>query len=238
MDIKHDKIAVIDYEMGNLFSVVRACEHVGLKPVVTSEASTIMASDALILPGVGAFGDAMQNLKRLDLVSPIKDHIASGKPFLGICLGLQLLLSESEEFGSHKGLDIVKGTVVRFPTSKKKGHPSVKVPQVGWNRIYRTPHADDAIWERYPLKGVQHNTFMYFVHSFYVIPEDSNVVLTYTNYEGTEYASSILKEGIFACQFHPEKSAMEGMKIYKNFAELVNRRGVHARKIRNEIRPA
>jgi glutamine amidotransferase len=220
MAIANNKIAVVDYEMGNLFSVQRACEHVGLRPVVTSNAATIMKSDALILPGVGAFGDAMDNLSRLDMIAPIKDFIAGGKPFMGICLGLQLLMTESEEFGRHKGLDIIKGTVLKFQTAGQ-GQRTIKVPQVGWNRIYHSGVSGDTAWESSPLKGIADNEFMYFVHSFYTVPDDARVVLSRTNYEGTEYSSSILKDNVFACQFHPEKSSSEGIKVYHNFASLV-----------------
>lgn len=221
MEAAERTIAIVDYQMGNLFSVQRACEQVGLRPVVTANVSVIMRADALVLPGVGAFGDAMAILSRLDLIAPIKDFIASGRPFMGICLGLQLLMSESEEFGSHRGLDLIKGTVVKFPTAGPGGR-AVKVPQVGWNRIYRPENAGNGAWVRSPLAGIANSEYMYFVHSFYAVPEDSRVVLSRTNYEGTEYSSSVLKDNIFACQFHPEKSSTEGMKIYHNFAALVH----------------
>jgi glutamine amidotransferase len=134
-----------------------------------------------------------------------------------------LLMSESEEFGRHRGLDIIKGSVVKFQTDGQ-GQRTIKVPQVGWNRIYHPGAAGEAAWESSPLKGIANNEFMYFVHSFYAVPEDARVVLSRTNYEGTEYSSSILKDNVFACQFHPEKSSSEGMKIYQNFTTLVNQR--------------
>lgn len=219
----NSQIAIIDFEMGNLFSVKRACEYVGLDPLVTSDASSIMRSAAMILPGVGAFGDAMDILKRLDLISPIKEYIGSGRPFMGICLGLQLLMSESEEFGHHKGLDIIKGRVAKFPTAGD-ARRTIKVPQVGWNRIYRPPHVSKETWQNSPLRGVRNNEYMYFVHSFYTIPDDPKMALTYTAYEGTEYSSSMLSNNVFACQFHPEKSSHEGMKIYENFAALIKQK--------------
>lgn len=221
MSIKDDKVAVIDYEMGNLFSVKRACEQVGLIPFLTSDATAIMESTAVILPGVGAFGDAIDNLKRLDLIAPIRDFIATGRPFMGICLGLQLLMSESEEFGHHKGLGIIQGTVVKFLTTSKTEGRVVKVPQVGWNMIYRPPHVDEDSWKSSLFQGIKNNEYMYFVHSFYAKPEDPRMAFSYTNYEGTEYASSIRMRNIFACQFHPEKSGSVGIKIYKNFAEMI-----------------
>lgn len=221
MDVRQDsKVAVIDYEMGNLFSVLHACEHVGLYPLVTSDASVIMKCDAIILPGVGAFGNAVDNLKRLDLIVPIKEFIKSRRPFMGICLGMQLLMSESEEFGYHKGLDVIRGTVVKFPTAGKEQR-TIKVPQVGWNRIYRPFQTSEEFWRNSPFRGITNNEYMYFVHSFYTVPEDPRTALSYTDYEGTEYSSSILLDNVFACQFHPEKSALKGMKIYENFAAMV-----------------
>lgn len=217
------QIAVIDYQMGNLFSVVRACKHVGLEPVITSDASVIQSSHAMVLPGVGAFGDAMQNLVRLDLVSSIRDFVASGRPFMGVCLGLQLLMTESEEFGRHPGLDIIRGQVVKFSTTGPGGR-TIKVPQVGWNRIYHPSPVGDAAWENSPLRGVRDQEYMYFVHSFYAVPDDPRTILSHTDYEGTEYCSSVSVNNIFACQFHPEKSSTEGMKIYYNFASLVKKR--------------
>lgn len=214
------QIAIIDYEMGNLFSVKKACEHVGLEGLISSDKDTIMKSDGIILPGVGAFGDAMDNLKRLDLISPIKDFIGSGKSFMGICLGLQLLMSESNEFGHHEGLDVIKGTVVRFPNIDTEGR-KIKVPQVGWNRIYSPYTAESGFWEASPLSKIADSVYMYFVHSFYAVPSEKSVILSCTNYESTEYASSILHNNVFACQFHPEKSENNGLKIYENWAKMV-----------------
>ena len=213
----NNKVAIIDFQMGNLFSVNRACEDVGLAPLITSDPAAILSADAVILPGVGAFGDAMNNLKILDIVDPLKDFISSGKPFLGICLGLQLLMSESSEFGRYKGLDIIKGAVVKFPETIQEEY-NVKVPQVGWNKIYRPSGENGERWQNSMLSGIRDTEYMYFVHSYYVVPEDSSIVLSNTNYEGTEYSSSICLNNVFACQFHPEKSSNEGMKIYKNFS--------------------
>ncbi len=216
-------VAIIDYGMGNMFSVMRACEHVGLNPVLTSDKKVILEAEGAILPGVGAFGDAMENLKKTDLVAPIKDFISAGKPFMGICLGLQLLLSESEEFGTNKGLDIIKGRVIKFPTIDKHNERK-KVPQVGWNRIYRPAAANGEHWKNSPLEEIKNEEFMYFVHSFYCAPEQAEVVLSLTDYEGTEYCSSVLVKNVFACQFHPEKSADEGLKIYKKWAQTLKNR--------------
>lgn len=217
MAANNNQTAIIDYKMGNLFSVIRACELVGLQPIVSSDATTIMKCNAMILPGVGAFGDAMDNLKSLDLITPIKEFIERGKSFMGVCLGMQLLLSESNEFGHHKGLDIIKGSVVKFPT-KGVQQNNIKVPQVGWNRIYRPTHTSEIDWFNSPFRGVMNNEYMYFVHSYYTVPDNLQMVLSWTEYESIVYASSILFKNVFACQFHPEKSSIEGMKIYRNFA--------------------
>lgn len=204
--------------MCNLFSVQHACECIGIHSYITSDIDLIMQSDGVILPGVGAFGDAMANLKRLDLVNPIKDFIESEKPLMGICLGMQLLMSDSEEFGEHKGLNIIPGTVAKFPNKDSEGN-IIKVPQVGWNGIY---HGDN-FWDETPLQNIRQGEFMYFVHSFYAVPEDKIVTLSVTEYEGTKFCSSIAWKNVFAFQFHPEKSAQEGIKIYRNWAAIVRK---------------
>jgi len=214
------KVAIIDYEMCNLFSVNHSCLHVGLEAHITSDISFILKSDGVILPGVGAFGDAMKNMKRFDLINPIKDFIATGKPFMGICLGMQLLMSESEEFGIFKGLDIINGTVVKF-RSKKSDGSIIKVPQVGWNAIYNHKNEDSDAWRNTALENLKNGEYMYFVHSFFVVPSDDSVVLSLTRYEETEFCSSIVCKNITAFQFHPEKSAIEGIKIYRNWAKIV-----------------
>lgn len=218
--IRSARVAIIDYEMGNLFSVKNACNYIGLSPVITSEASVILSSDAIIFPGVGSFGDAMDNLKRLDLISPIKDFVATGSPFMGICLGLQLLFSESEEFGIHRGLGIIEGSVVKFSAGKGKG-PAIKIPHIGWNQIFR-PDGSSFCWDKSPLKNLKEGEFMYFVHSYYAKPVSQDTVLSATVYEDTHFCSSLMRKNVFACQFHPEKSAMEGLKIYKNWAGMIN----------------
>lgn len=213
-------VAIIDYETGNLFSVEHACEYVGLSAAITSDSTVIMDADAVILPGVGAFGGAMENLKRLDLEFPLKDFIATGKPFMGVCLGLQLLFSESEEFGRHKGLGIIEGSVVRFPAQTAVGEP-VKVPHIGWNRIHKPSGKD---WDNSPLRNLNEGEFMYFVHSYYPEPLSKDVILSITDYEGVQFCSSISQKNVFACQFHPEKSAKAGLEIYKQWAGLIKTR--------------
>jgi glutamine amidotransferase len=211
------KILIIDYKLGNLFSVNQALTNIGLDVKITSEASEIESADAIVLPGVGAFSDAMKNLEELNLINPIKRFIDSGKPFLGICLGLQLLFYESEEFGYAKGLEIIKGKVKRFNIHNANGETK-KIPQIAWNQIHEL---EGNSWKNTPLNAVKNGEFMYFVHSFYVEP-DEQVALSHTNYDGQNYVSSIQKNNIFACQFHPEKSAREGLKIYNTWAEINN----------------
>jgi imidazole glycerol-phosphate synthase subunit HisH len=212
------KVLVIDYQLNNIFSVTRALSNVGITPTVTSNFNDIPDADALVLPGVGAFGDAMSNLEKLNMINPILDFVDSGKPFFAICLGLQLLFSESEEFGVHKGLDIVSGKVVKFP-NMANGH-KLKVPQITWNHINK-PSYNNINWSDTPFKYVNSGEYMYFVHSFYVSPEDKNIVLSTTDYCETSYCSSILSNNIFATQFHPEKSGEKGLEIYKAWSETI-----------------
>lgn len=164
-----------------------------------------LKADKVVLPGVGAFGDCMDNLKKYGLIDAVVDFVKSGKPFLGICLGLQLLFTYSEEFGPVEGLNLVKGKVVRFP----KG---LKVPHMGWNQV-------EMVRENPLLKGIKDGDFFYFVHSYYVVPENEEVVSTFTDYS-IKFVSMINKDNIFACQFHPEKSQKVGLKVLDNFAKL------------------
>jgi len=216
------RVAIVDYGMGNLFSVRLACEHAGIQPIVTAEADVMEEADALILPGVGAFGDAIKNLRERDLVSPIKDFIEAGKPFMGICLGMQLLLSESEEFGHHEGLDIIKGSVVKLRAKGicKKG---TKVPQVGWNRISLPSSSTEDFWQGTLLDGLTDGEFMYFVHSYYSIPANEKTVLCTTIYGDVTFASGIIYKNINAFQFHPEKSGERGLRIYINLKKQIER---------------
>jgi glutamine amidotransferase len=202
-------IAIIDYGMGNLRSVQKGFERMGHEAMVTSDAKTIQNAGKVVLPGVGAFPDCMRNLDQYGLIDAVRKSISSGKPFLGICLGLQLLFTESEEFGISKGLDIIKGSVIRF---KGPVFADLKIPHMGWNSI--------SIKRRAPaLQDVPDNSHVYFVHSFHVVPEDKGVIATTTPY-GTEFVSSIWKDNIFAVQFHPEKSQALGLSILKRFGEM------------------
>jgi glutamine amidotransferase len=197
-------IAIVDYGMGNLRSVSKAFEAVGHEAVVTRDRATIKNASHMVLPGVGAFGDCMANLERFDLVEPIRSTIQSGKPFLGICLGLQLLFTESEEFGLHKGLGIIPGKVRKFVLDS-----ALKVPHMGWNQVN--------IQRACPLfDAIADGSNWYSVHSYFVDPADRTVVATTTTY-GIPFVSSIWKENIVACQFHPEKSQSVGLRLIKNF---------------------
>lgn len=209
------KIIIIDYKLNNLFSVKHACEVIGADVSISSTPGDILEADAVILPGVGAFKNAMVNIKKLHLEETIKEFIKSGKPFLGICLGMQLLFSNSEEFGSHNGLNIIKGSVKKIPKEMGEG-VRVKVPYIGWNTIYSNKVSKN-VWSNSALKNISENEFMYFIHSYYVQPSDKNVVLSLTRYRDLEYCSGIKKDNITAFQFHPEKSGKEGIKIYKDW---------------------
>lgn len=213
------KIVIVDYGLGNLFSVNQALINTGLNTLITNDPHEVETADALVLPGVGAFTDSMQNLHHLNLVNPIKDFVASGKPFLGICLGLQLLFTESEEFGTYEGLNIIEGKVRKFRSDDAPGVEQLKVPQIAWNSISKPVNKS---WDNTPLQNIRDGEFLYFVHSYYVIPDNQDVILTNTTYGNTTYASSVCKNNIFACQFHPEKSAREGLKIYKDWAIINN----------------
>lgn len=197
-------IAIIDYGMGNLRSVSKAFEAVGHQAVVTRDPRAIANASHVVLPGVGAFGDCMANLERYELIAPILAAIQSGKPFLGICLGLQLLFTESEEFGTHKGLGLIPGRVRRFSLD-----PALKVPHMGWNEIQVVRSAP-------PLAGIVPGSYCYFVHSYYVEPTDQTVIATTTEY-GKPFVSAVWKDNVVACQFHPEKSQAVGLQLIKNF---------------------
>ncbi|MBI4950293.1 MAG: imidazole glycerol phosphate synthase subunit HisH [Deltaproteobacteria bacterium] len=205
-------IAIIDYDMGNLRSVAKAFEKVGATATVTRDPKVMANASHVVLPGVGAFKDCMRNLEAYGLIDPIARAVASGKPFLGICLGLQLLFDESNEFGFHKGLGLIPGKVVRFPSSKDEAGMELKVPHMGWNEVEKAKESP-------LLEGVTDGAYFYFVHSYYAAPEDAAVTLTRTGY-GVSFTSSIAKDNVFACQFHPEKSQKAGLAVLKNFSSM------------------
>ena len=222
------QVAIIDHSLGNLYSVKHACSAVGLRAEITSDRKRIMGARAIILPGVGAFGDAMRTLERLDLVSALKDFAASGRPLFGICLGMQLLMTESQEFGAHRGLDLIQGDVVRFD-NPREGDRVLKIPQIGWNGIW-PPKLDggaERSWSDSLLSGVPAGDRMYFVHSYVVRPTDEAVQLSTTNYGGITFCSALQSSNVVACQFHPERSGHEGLKVYRNLAALLHAKESH-----------
>jgi glutamine amidotransferase len=199
-------IAIIDYGMGNLRSVHNAFRKVKHESVVTSDRKVISEATHIVLPGVGAFSECMNHLKATGLVSLIIKSVQEGKPFLGICLGLQLLFSKSEEFGEHEGLNLIRGEVKRFPEM------GLKVPHIGWNQVQPL--------ENCPIfKGIPQNAYFYFDHSYYVAPQERSVTASWTDY-GISFSSSVWRKNLFACQFHPEKSQTMGLKLLENFGEL------------------
>ncbi len=202
------KIVIVDYGMGNLRNVQKGFEHVRSEAKVTRNKKEIERASAIVLPGVGAFKDCMQNLEKFGLIEPLLRSIEKGKPYLGICLGLQILFSESEEFGSQKGLDLLKGRVVKFRPDLEH-----KVPHMGWNTIEKEREVP-------LLQGIESGDFLYFVHSYYVIPEEKEWTATFTPY-GKPFVSSIWKENVFATQFHPEKSQQKGLRILENFVKSI-----------------
>ena len=204
-------IAIIDYRMSNLFSIRNALDMLGINSTITSDPKIISKSDGAILPGVGSYPGAIENLHSLDLFEAIKSFISSGKPFLGICLGLQLLFERSEEFQTTEGLGIIQGSTKEF-----KNISSVKtIPHVGWNQI--NINTKEYSTSKDPFKNIQNGEYFYFVHSLYVHPENNEVIKTSTNHDGFTFCSSIMHENIFASQFHPEKSGKRGLLILDNF---------------------
>jgi glutamine amidotransferase len=200
-------ITIIDYQMGNLRSVQKGFEKVGHAAAISSDSAEIAQAEKLVLPGVGAFQDAIRELRERDLVEPIKQHIAADKPLLGICLGLQLLFDKSFEDGEHDGLGVLAGEVVRFDVPRE-----YKVPHMGWNQaIIRQPSPI--------LKGINEGTHFYFVHSYRVVPHDESVIAIEAEYH-RPFCAAVCRGNLFATQFHPEKSQSEGLKLLKNFAEL------------------
>ncbi len=201
-------IAVIDYGMGNLRSVQKALEAAGYPAAIVNTPEALKQARGIVLPGVGAFGDTMDNLRALGLDMAIKDEIANNKPFLGVCLGLQVLFESSEEMGAHPGLGILPGRVRRFTGE-------LKVPHMGWNQVDLGPGQDNPLFQ-----GIPDHSYFYFVHSYYVESDDNAVISGSTDYGGT-FTSMIARGNLFGVQFHPEKSSELGQRVYANFGKLV-----------------
>ena len=207
-------ITIVDYGMGNLRSVHKAVERVGYDAQVTADPQEVLNASKIILPGVGAFRDCMHNLEELRLLQPVIRSIEAGKPFLGICLGLQLLFEESDEFGLHKGMGILPGRVTRFAEDIRdpETNQPYPIPHMGWNTIETKKET--------PLfAGIENNSFFYFVHSYYALPKDPKDVAATTPY-GVEFACAVQRDNIYAVQFHPEKSQEVGLRLLRNFGAL------------------
>ena len=200
-------IAVIDYGAGNIQSVMKALRHIGCDCVLTSDPQIINKAQGAILPGVGSFGDCMDNIEKSNLTDVIKNYVKTEKPFMGICLGLQLLFPKSEESPNAVGLSLLKGTITKIPSGE-----GIKVPHMGWNSLYIRKY--DGLF-----KGIEGNPFVYFVHSYYLTAENKDIVSAQTFYS-TEIHAAVQYKNIHATQFHPEKSGDVGLKILKNFADM------------------
>lgn len=213
-------IVVIDYGMGNLHSVCKALEVSGGRVKISSKDEDIKRCEKIVFPGVGSFGEAIKELKRRGLIDPMKDAIASGKPFLGLCLGLQLLFEKSEEAPGVRGLGVLRGEVKRFRTAysvSRAAFRTLKIPHMGWNNIKVTRPQDHKVTSI--LKGVPRGSYMYFVHSYYAVPKNRKDILMTTDY-GINFASGVCRDNVYAFQFHPEKSQGLGLKILENFIRL------------------
>ena len=204
-------VVIVDYGAGNLRSVARAVAHAGVEPLVTTQPDAVASAQALILPGVGAAADTMANLRAAGLVEPIREYIASGRPFLGVCMGMQALFDLSEEGGQHECLGVLPGRIVRFPLGEK-------VPHMGWNTVWlRTTHP--------VFEGVPDGSYFYFVHSYYPRPTSAEVVVGEAEYVGVRFPAAVGRDNLLATQFHPEKSGTDGLRLYSNFLRLARERG-------------
>lgn len=209
------KIAIVDYGLGNLFSVKQAFDLYNIDSVITSNPNEIINSNILVLPGVGSFPEAMKNLKKNNLTETLKEFAKSGKPFIGICLGMQLMFTESEEFGKTNGLGLIKGVVKKFESkSKTKSYP---IPQIQWNKIFIEKSKN----KNHFFKFINNGSYMYFVHSFYCIPKNIRNIVCTTKYADIKYPSIVKKDNCIGIQFHPEKSGEGGLKIYREISKLL-----------------
>jgi len=217
------EVAIVDYDVGNLLSVARGFERCGAVPALVDTPDAILDAERLVLPGVGAFGDAIDALAQRDLVEPIREFARSGRPFLGICLGMELMLDSSAEFGAHEGLGLVPGRVVPIPPRGTDGRPH-KIPHIGWNELRRTPSGGG--WESTILADVRDEEPVYFVHSFMAMPDDEQTRLADCDYDGVAVAAVLRSGTLYGCQFHPEKSGRAGLAILAGFLAL-EREGAH-----------
>lgn len=212
------RVQIVDYGLGNLFSIRHACLHSGIHAEISTQPDSLLQADGIILPGVGAFGHAMDTLRQLQLLQPLREAVNAGKPLLGICLGMQLLLDASEEFGLHQGLGLIPGVVRKLPELRADGSVR-RIPAVGWNQIHLNPDRSQPQID----SGLHDSAWMYFVHSFAAAPEQSSDVLTLTDYEGIRYCSAIRHNHVTGVQFHPERSARSGLQFLKHWASSLNK---------------
>jgi glutamine amidotransferase len=206
-------IVILDYGIGNVKSILNAFEKVGINAILSRERNVIFKAKGIVLPGVGAFYQGMNNLNKYGLVDIIKEYVKTRKPLLGICLGMQMLLEESEEFGVTKGIGLIKGKVIKIPIKESN---KIKLPHISWNEI----KPKNIQWQNTILNKVDINSDMYFVHSYVVKPDNNDEILSTTNYFDAEFCSALKKDNIYGCQFHPEKSARSGLQIIKNFINI------------------
>jgi glutamine amidotransferase len=209
--MKH-QVVIADYGMGNLFNIQRVFSYLGVESLITTDPDVIKQADRLIIPGVGAFEEAMKNLRGKNMIEPITEFAQSGKPMLGICLGMQLLFTQSTEFGLHNGLNLIKGSVLKFDYPENE---TIKIPQIGWNSITCHPGNKHNI-----LNGIPDGTYYYFIHSYYCQPDSDKNITATTIYGETPFCSVTNEDNIWGCQFHPERSADAGVTIFENFLKL------------------
>ena len=212
-------VTIIDYGIGNLRSVCQAFEHLGSEVLQTDSPQAIEESERVVLPGVGAFADGMEGLRSAGLIEPILRYAATGRPFLGICLGMQMMMEVGEEFGEHKGLGLIAGKVTRIPDTTVQGEP-LRVPQVGWNCLHIPADQGSDWWRGTILEGTRAMNAVYFVHSFASIPVDASCRLAECSYGGHEIVAAIRKNKMYGCQFHPEKSGLIGLRILEKFLRI------------------
>ena len=208
------KLVVIDYDIGNIRSLLNAFEKVGVRPILSRDKDEILSADGIVLPGVGTFSHGMENLHKYSLVEILKEYAKIDKPLLGICLGMQILFETSEEFGNTKGLGLISGKVIKLPTQNGSHE---KLPHVSWNEIKQKKIK----WNDTILNNIENQSDMYFVHSFIASPGNKNEILSTTEYSNYEFCSSTKKGNIYGCQFHPEKSGIVGLKVIENFIKLL-----------------
>ena len=209
------KITIIDYECGNILNLVRAIKFLDYEVEITRDNKKIMNSSHVILPGVGAFGNAMKQIEKYNLRNTILEYTKFNKPLLGICLGMQILLTASYEFGFHKGLDLIEGEVIKISNKKNK---EIKIPHIGWNELY--PSNDKKEWKNKILKNSLIGKNFYFVHSFVCLTKRSEATIAFCNYSGISIPAVVSVNNVFGCQFHPEKSSDNGLTVLKNFCEI------------------